>query len=137
MAAMLCSCGRPKGYCSFERKRTETQHSYAFKVLTLDSAATYKVSVNCRYDARQYALSSALCILRCIAPDSTETARQFLLKAADADEAKRSGSIVDLEWTLQRRAPFPHEGEWNIILQIPNIEFCKAAAGFGISIERE
>lgn len=82
-------------------------------------------------------MSSALCVLRCIAPDSTDTAREFLLRAEDADEAKRSGSVVDLSWTLQRRMAFPREGEWNIVLQVPNIELCKAAAGFGINIERE
>jgi hypothetical protein len=137
MAAMLCACSRPKGYCSFERKKTEAQHSYSFKVQALDTTATYRVSVICRYDARQYAMSSALCVLRCIAPDSTDTARAFLLRAVDADEAKRSGSVVDLSWTLQRRMAFPREGEWNIVLQVPNIELCKAAAGFGINIEME
>jgi hypothetical protein len=137
MTAMLCACSRPEGYCRFISKKTDAQQSYYFKVSTLDSLASYKVSVLCSYDANKYPLTSAICILRYIAPDSTETYRDVLLKAEDADNAKRSGSVVDLSWTVQRRAPFPHDGEWGIVVQIPNVEFCKAVTGFGIDLEKE
>lgn len=135
--AFTAACSRPAGYCRFMKKGDASQQIYEFNVSVPDSATAYDTYAMCRYDAHQYPMTTAVFVVRYVADNGFEMVEQHVIKAVDAMDAKRNGSIVDLKFRLGEGIKFSRSGEWKVMLEIPNKEFCRAAAGFGFSMEEK
>lgn len=133
--AALGSCGRPSGFCAFTEKKGPAQQIYRYDVSVRDPVTAYETFALFRYDARKYPVTTVCLVVRYVADNGFEIAEEYVFKAVDAVEARRSGSVVDLRFALDSAKRFPRGGDWRVAIEIPNVELCRAADGFGYEME--
>lgn len=140
---LLVSCSKPDSFYQFKDSvkdyRDSGLVSYAdFEYPIEDTKENYSLYIVLKYNALELKLDSLTCAVHHKIDDTIpHHSDTLLLMPKNALKAKRSGSIVDIEWQICNNFSFDKAGKWKTTLEIYNYEAAKAINGLGYSYRKE
>ena len=140
---LLISCSKPNSFYQFREKTLDYRDSgvvacASFEYPIYDTTESHSLYMVLKYNALELKLDTLKCVIHQTIDDTVSYNNDTLLVSlGSASKAKRSGSVVDIEWQIYNNFRFDTVGVWRTTIEIDNPEAVQAIRGVGYSYRKE